>query len=86
VLETRDGGPRGVRRGRRPGLGRAAGTSAGLFRSDDAGRTFTSLVDPLSVTCLHVRGDELWVCADEVRDPFSVAVSVDGGATLSRRA
>jgi uncharacterized protein (TIGR03382 family) len=57
----------------------------GLFRSDDAGRTFTSLVDPLSVTCLHVRGDELWVCADEVRDPFSVAVSVDGGATLTPR-
>lgn len=53
----------------------------GLFRSTDAGRTF-SQVQRLSLPCLEVRGDEVWVCVDELADGFALGRSTDAGDTL----
>lgn len=44
----------------------------GLFRSSDGGHTFTPFVTPLSVLCITPAGDDMLICADELRDGFSI--------------
>ncbi|MBN8614204.1 MAG: hypothetical protein J0L92_26635 [Deltaproteobacteria bacterium] len=65
----------------------AGSWDGGLARSDDAGATWT-LIDPtLRVRCLAERsgvsgGRELFVCVDELTEPYAVARSYDDGHTL----
>jgi len=54
----------------------------GLFRSTDAGRSFTQ-VQRLSMPCLGVRGDEVWVCVDELADGYALGRSTDAGDALT---
>ncbi|MBX3276175.1 MAG: hypothetical protein KF729_38335 [Sandaracinaceae bacterium] len=53
----------------------------GLFRSDDAGRSFSQL-EQLSMPCVAARGDEVWACVDELVHGYSAVRSSDGGDTL----
>lgn len=53
----------------------------GLWRSDDAGRSFAQ-VQTLSMPCLGVRDGEVWTCVDELRDGFAMGRSSDRGVTL----
>lgn len=57
----------------------------GLWRSDDAGRTFVQAQPGLSLPCLGLRGDEVWTCVDELLDGYALGRSTDAGATLSER-
>jgi hypothetical protein len=59
----------------------AGGPGLGLLRSLDAGASWTRLssVEP---TCLRWHEGSLLVCADAVRDGFTLAESVDRGDTL----
>lgn len=52
----------------------------GLFRSDDAGATFRQ-VETGNLLCAEAREGELWLCADELKDGWSLADSEDGGET-----
>lgn len=93
VLLTEDGGATFVTAGRAPEVSDGAftrdGTGAyvtsadveGLFVSDDAGRTFTATT-PGNFRCVETRGDELWLCAYELRDGYSLGRSQDGGETI----
>ncbi len=67
----------------------AGSWDGGLFRSEDAGRTWTAVDAALRVRCLAEREDdgggrELFVCVDELTEPYSVARSYDDGQTLER--
>jgi len=53
----------------------------GLFRSTDGARSFTQ-VQRLSLPCVEARGDEVWVCVDELADGYALGRSSDGGDTL----
>lgn len=55
--------------------------AAGLFRSRDRGETFERIADVM-VSCLGLRGDELFACGKESVDGFSLGRSVDDGATF----
>lgn len=54
----------------------------GLFRSDDAGATFQQ-VEAGNLLCVEAREGELWLCADELKDGWSLADSDDAGDTRS---
>lgn len=54
----------------------------GFVRSDDNGRTFTTLDPTLRVRCLAYRPSELWICTDDVTGPFALGRSIDLGATI----
>ena len=54
----------------------------GLFRSVDAGLTFAQL-HRLSLPCLELRGDDVYVCEDELTDEYAIGHSTDSGQTLS---
>lgn len=54
----------------------------GLHRSIDGGTSFTLLRDDIAVGCLGVRGDELFVCADNYVDGYGLGRSSDGGMTF----
>lgn len=45
---------------------------------------FTTVSD-LTVRCLETRGDELWICVDQLVDDFALGVSTDDGATVDPR-
>lgn len=53
----------------------------GLFRSEDGGRSFTQL-QRLSLPCLEMSGDEVWICVDELVEGYAMARSTDDGETL----
>lgn len=59
----------------------AADPAIGLFRSEDGGRSFAAQ-SSLDLTCVARLGDEPWVCANELREGYSLARSPDGGASL----
>ncbi|MEM7446999.1 MAG: sialidase family protein [Myxococcota bacterium] len=50
-----------------------------LAVSRDGGMTFETVRDDLQIGCLAVREDELWACAQNWIDGFSVGKSTDGG-------
>lgn len=65
------------------------GWDGGFTRSDDGGRTFTTLDPDLRVRCLAERaaGDgssDLFVCVDAFTQPYAVARSSDLGVSLER--
>jgi len=53
-----------------------------LHRSDDGGRTFTQVRDDLTVSCIGLRGAELFVCADNYAEGFALGRSTDDGVTI----
>ncbi len=67
----------------------------GLFRSDDRGENFdpvsgmvmlgdgTTPPIPLRIGCLAVRGNELWACANNFADQFTLGYSLDQGSTFA---
>jgi len=57
--------------------------AGGLWRSDDRGMSFSPLPGSPRVSCLEVRGDELWVCASDLVDGFAIGRSVDAGLTIT---
>jgi MYXO-CTERM domain-containing protein len=59
-----------------------SGTNTTLYRSTNGGSTFDVLRDDISVSCLGVRGDELFVCADNFADGFALGSSTDDGVTI----
>lgn len=59
----------------------AGGQGVGLLRSLDAGASWTR-VSTIEPTCLRWAEGSLLVCADFVRDGFSLAESLDRGETL----
>lgn len=54
----------------------------GIWRSDDAGRTFAAIHPGLDVRGFFVRDGGLWVTGTQAFDGFAIARSSDGGATL----
>ena len=65
------------------------GWDGGFMRSDDGGRTFTTLDADLRVRCLAERAaadgsSDLFVCVDAFTQPYAVARSSDLGASLAR--
>ncbi len=66
----------------------AGSWDGGLHRSDDAGATFTTIDADLRVRCLNERAtdsgeSELFVCVDELTNPYAVGRSYDGGETIT---
>jgi MYXO-CTERM domain-containing protein len=59
-----------------------SGTNTTLYRSTNGGSTFDVLRDDVSVSCLGVRGDELFVCADNFADGYALGRSTDDGVTI----
>ncbi|MBX3271824.1 MAG: exo-alpha-sialidase [Sandaracinaceae bacterium] len=55
--------------------------TGGVFRSDDAGRTFARVNEGLPVTCLAAVAGELYACTLEVPAGLALARSADGGAS-----
>ncbi|MGE0791174.1 MAG: MYXO-CTERM sorting domain-containing protein [Sandaracinaceae bacterium] len=58
------------------------GAMAGLFVSDDGGASFTRRQDG-NLTCVARFDDELWICAYELTDGYSLARSTDGGDSFT---
>ncbi len=54
----------------------------GLWHSSDAGRTFEHQRQELSLGCVQHYDGELWVCAENYADGFSVGRSADGGESF----
>lgn len=59
-------------------------TLGGLFRSDDRGARFQQ-VEAGNLLCAETREGELWLCADELKDGWSLADSADHGETRRNR-
>lgn len=59
-------------------VGSAAG---GLYRADPSTLELAQ-VSPVTVRCVAPRGDELWLCVDEMVDGFALGRSRDGGDTI----
>lgn len=54
---------------------------AGLFRSDDGGRSFAR-VSRVPILCLRFHAGTLWACTDWVQQPWALGRSRDGGQTF----
>ncbi|MBN8614200.1 MAG: hypothetical protein J0L92_26615 [Deltaproteobacteria bacterium] len=66
----------------------AGSWDGGFHRSDDSGRTFTTLDPDLRVRCLAERAtdageSELFVCVDELTNDYAVGRSYDGGESIA---
>lgn len=53
----------------------------GLFGSDDGARTFTQR-QSLSLPCVSARGDEVWICVDELVEGYALGRSMNGGTSV----
>ena len=65
----------------------AGSWQGGLYRSEDAGETFTPIDPDLRMRCLAEReseggGSELFLCVDELTNDYAVGRSLDGGDTI----
>jgi hypothetical protein len=59
-----------------------AGPVDGLWRSDDAGHTFSGVRTDLFLRCVVATADAVWVCADDFTAHFAVGRSIDRGASF----
>lgn len=55
---------------------------SGLFRSEDGGESFERVPEDHFVHCLHMRGDEVWMCPGYVTTDYELGVSEDDGSTF----
>ena len=72
------------------GIGPAAGelwladADGGLLRSTDRGASFEALDIDIRASCVHVRGDRVWICGDSARgDAFSIGYTEDQGGSFT---
>jgi MYXO-CTERM domain-containing protein len=61
----------------------AAGTSVGIFRSDDGGKTFGAVPGSPQAACLATDGASLYSCGSAIRDGFVVGVRQGDGSFRS---
>jgi MYXO-CTERM domain-containing protein len=59
------------------------GAEGALYRSTDAGKSFTRLPTRLHIQTLAERGARLYLATDDVKDGFALAASDDDGATFT---
>lgn len=58
-----------------------SGSGDGVWVARDGTLSFTQ-VSTLHVRCLQARGDELWLCVDQIASRFALGRSLDGGETV----
>lgn len=57
------------------------GPPIGLWRSDDGGRSW-EMLSGRDIPCVERRGDELWICLEELAHGYSIGRSTNGGESF----